>query len=27
MVLLGSEAYRDPGGVEEAVRATVVAVR
>jgi ribulose 1,5-bisphosphate carboxylase large subunit-like protein len=27
MVLLGSEAYRHPGGVEEAVRATVEAVR
>jgi 2,3-diketo-5-methylthiopentyl-1-phosphate enolase len=27
MVLLGSEAYRHPGGVEDAVRATVEAVR
>jgi hypothetical protein len=26
MVLLGSGAYRNPGGVEEAVRATVEAV-
>jgi hypothetical protein len=26
-VLLGSEAYRHPGGVEEGVRATVEALR